>query len=443
MASYLRQQHRTRARFRVYPAHSENEFLPITYIEPLTPNRAALGLDIAHENNRCMAAKKAHDTSLAQVTGPITLVQDSAKIPVFLFYAPFYRSGSIATQEQRKQRFAGMVYAPFVARKLMQGVLDKDKRHVGIRIWDKSEMLYDEHRVGEPGFDPEPLYTRELRVEPYGRTWRFEIWSDKSFRAAATDKQSATILIGGIIIDSLLVVLFMSLSRSNRRALAYADHATEQLRQRTTRLERSNADLAEFAYIASRDLQEPLRMIGNFSKLLQRHYSEQRDEKADKYFDFVLSGAQRMGALLNDLLEYLRIDSERKPAEAMDFASVCDAAIHDLGTAIEESSAVIGIGTMPQILGDRGQLTRPMQNLLSTALKFRAQERSLHIAISVTERAGEWCFAVADNGIGIEMRYFDKSFVMFRRLHGRDKFDGTGVGLAVCKKIAANHGGAI
>lgn len=267
--------------------------------------------------------------------------------------------------------------------------------------------------------------------------------SDKSFRAGAADKQSATILIGGIIIDVMLIALFMALSRSNRHALAYADHATEQLRHRTVRLERSNSDLEQFAYIASHDRQEPLRMVGNFSQLLQRHFVGQADEKADKYFGFVLNGVQRMGILLNDLLEYSRIDAERKPAAAMDFASVCESAVSNLNVAIDESSAVIDIAALPQVLGDAGQLTRLMQNLLGNAIKFRAEERALHVQVGVSEGTDEWCFSVADNGIGIDKRYFDKIFVMFQRLHGRDSFVGTGVGLAICKKIVISHGGAI
>lgn len=165
----------------MHPAHHENEYLPITFIEPVAPNLKALGLDMAHENNRYAAAEKAHDSGLAQVTDPIVLVQDSEKTPGFLFYAPFYHDGPIATIAQRRQRFAGMVYAPFVAKKLMQGVLGREHRPVGIRISDNDDVLYDEHHAGESDFDADPLFKHEFNVERYGRRRRFDIWSDQSF----------------------------------------------------------------------------------------------------------------------------------------------------------------------------------------------------------------------------------------------------------------------
>lgn len=171
---------------------------------------------MAHETNRFTAATKARDSGMAQVTGPIVLVQDSGKTPGFLFYAPFYENQNNSTQGTREESFLGMVYAPIVVQNLMEGVLDKENRQVGIQLLDGDEVLYDEHITQESDYDPNPQYTMKREVTAYGRTWVFDIWSANSFREAQRSSQPMIILVGGLLIDSLLVMLFLTLTRGNK-----------------------------------------------------------------------------------------------------------------------------------------------------------------------------------------------------------------------------------
>lgn len=220
MTGFMQAQRQRRPAFSIHPQHTRNDFWPITYIEPVHANAQAVGLDMAHETNRYQAALRARDTGLAQITGSINLVQDAGQTPGFLFYAPFYRPGTHSSTEQRQENIVGLVYAPFVVRKLMAGTLHQDNRQVSLRITDEGHVLYDEHQPSAPDYDPRPLFTRQLEVDMYGRTWIFDIRSALSFREQANNHQPMIILIGGIIIDSLLLALFILLAHSNRRAHA-------------------------------------------------------------------------------------------------------------------------------------------------------------------------------------------------------------------------------
>ena len=440
---YLEEQRALRPDYAIHPAHSESEYLPITYIEPVETNAKAVGLDMAHEANRFAAAKQARDSGTAQFTGPITLVQDSQKTPGFLFYAPYYQGGTYASVEERRRHFAGMVYAPFVVNKLLEGTLSKDKRHVGLRLRDGTDTLYDELLASEQDFDPAPLFTRSVDLVLYGRTWRFDIHSGLSFRAEATSNQPTSILIGGLVIDCMLLGLFVMLTKANRDAVDYADRLTSELRAEKVQLERSNADLEQFAYVASHDLQEPLRMVGNFTQLLQKRYAGQLDDKADSYIKFAVDGVTRMQKLLNELLNFSRLGSQDNPLEAASTANAFSNARDTLQQAIEATGALVDIGVLPQVRGDESQLTQLFQNLVGNAIKFQSDGQRPHIRISATEQAEDWLFTVKDNGIGIEPQYTDQIFDMFKRLHGRNSYSGTGIGLAICRKIVVRHGGEI
>ena len=228
MDAYLAEQRKSRASYAVHPAHNKNEFWPITYIEPVAVNAKAVGLDMAHETNRHMAGIKARDTGDAQITGPITLVQDTGKTPGFLFFAPFYKGGIYNSQAERKEHFTGMVYAPFVFKKLLEGTLQKEKRHVGIKIIDDKDVLYDEHTDSNADYDHTPLFKKKYEVNMYGRTWLFDIRTTKAFREnEAGNKQPLIILVGGIIIDTMLLAILILLVSSNRRAINFVKKISE------------------------------------------------------------------------------------------------------------------------------------------------------------------------------------------------------------------------
>jgi PAS domain S-box-containing protein len=218
--------------------------------------------------------------------------------------------------------------------------------------------------------------------------------------------------------------------------------AEDKLRGVQTELERSNTDLEQFASIASHDLQEPLRMVASYTQLLAERYEGQLDEKAKKYIAYAVEGAIRMQRLVNDLLTYSRVSTRGNPLETTDSHSILGQAISNLAAMIEESKAIVTNEELPMVRADASQLVQVFQNLLANAIKFQG-ENFPHVHVSVRDEGREWVFSVRDNGIGIERQYADRIFVIFQRLHTRQEYPGTGIGLAVCKRIVERHGGKI
>lgn len=218
--------------------------------------------------------------------------------------------------------------------------------------------------------------------------------------------------------------------------------AEEVVRKSRDELVRSNKELEQFAYVASHDLQEPLRMIAGYTQLLQRRYKDKIDEDANQFIFYTVDGVLRMQTLINDLLAYSRLEIRGKVFEPVDCQAVLDDVLVALQTAIEENSAVITHGPLPTIQADRTQLFQLFQNLIGNAIKFRGDKPPL-IHIAAEPKDDRWLFSVSDNGIGIDPQYAERIFVIFQRLHSRDKYSGTGIGLAICKKIVERHGGKI
>ncbi|MDX8054123.1 CHASE3 domain-containing protein [Lentzea sp. BCCO 10_0798] len=216
----------------------------------------------------------------------------------------------------------------------------------------------------------------------------------------------------------------------------------EALDQRSAELQRSNAELEQFAYVASHDLQEPLRKVASFCQLLQRRYGGQLDERADQYIDFAVDGAKRMQGLINDLLAFSRVGRITRERTMIDLDELVSQVVENFSDRVEETGATIVVGDLPSVRGEATLLSAVFQNLISNALKFRGSSAP-EITIGA-ERDGEvWKFSVRDNGIGIEPEYSDRIFVIFQRLHPKDAYPGTGIGLAMCRKIVEYHGGTI
>ncbi len=219
-------------------------------------------------------------------------------------------------------------------------------------------------------------------------------------------------------------------------------NAQEQIARQGKELVRSNAELEQFAYVASHDLQEPLRMVASYTQLLAKRYNGKLDKEADEFIGFAVDGANRMQRLINDLLAYSRVGTRGKEFQPTDLGVVLEEVLADLRLAIQESNGEITKDPMPTVMADEAQLAHVFLNLVGNAIKFHGtEEPRVHIAAKKNGR--EWTFSVRDNGIGIEPKYFDRLFVMFQRLHRRDEYPGTGIGLAVCKKIVERHGGRI
>ncbi|WP_433796266.1 sensor histidine kinase [Actinoplanes sp. CA-252034] len=208
-------------------------------------------------------------------------------------------------------------------------------------------------------------------------------------------------------------------------------------------LARSNADLEQFAYVASHDLQEPLRKVASFCQMLQRRYADSLDDRAQQYITFAVDGATRMQRLINDLLSFSRIGRVYDSSKPVDLDAVLDQVELTLAGTIEETGARIERPPLPQVHGDTTLLTMLWQNLIANALKFRHADRPPHVSITAADDDGMWTFTVRDNGIGIDAEFADKIFVIFQRLHPREKYSGTGIGLAICKRVVEHHGGTI
>ena len=216
----------------------------------------------------------------------------------------------------------------------------------------------------------------------------------------------------------------------------------EKLKNTNANLERSNRELEQFAYVASHDLQEPLRMVASYTQLLAERYKEQLDEKAQKYIYYAVDGATRMQGLIRDLLAYSRVTTRGGSMKPVDSREVLDAALTNLEAAIAESGAVITQDELPSVWADKTQLTQLFQNLISNAIKFKGKNPpKIHVSAEKKDRF--WEFQVSDNGIGIDPDYTEKVFIIFQRLHTRREYPGTGIGLAVCKRIVQRHGGKI
>jgi two-component system sensor histidine kinase/response regulator len=225
--------------------------------------------------------------------------------------------------------------------------------------------------------------------------------------------------------------------RALREKKLREDHQQAQLE-----LARSNRDLEQFAYVASHDLQEPLRMVATYTQLLAERYAGKLDENADKYIHYAVDGALRMQKLVQDLLAFSRVGRQETAPSSTDCNAAVQSALQNLEAAIQESGAVVKHDQLPMAMADRSQLVQVFQNLIGNAIKFRGSGAPM-IQIRAEAKVKEWIFSVEDNGIGIAAEHAENVFIIFRRLHTRAEYSGNGIGLSICKKIIEHHGGRI
>lgn len=239
-----------------------------------------------------------------------------------------------------------------------------------------------------------------------------------------------------------VVVLFLFFGLIVSKIFNKLKQTEERLKKQTQELTRSNAELEQFAYVASHDLQEPLRMVSSYVQLIARRYEDKLGPDANDFIGYAVDGANRMQILINDLLAYSRINPHGMNFRPIDCEIVLKRTLDSLQAAIRESGANVDHDPLPTVIADDLQLGQLFQNLISNAIKFR-NDQVPHIHISVEEKGGEWVFGVHDNGMGIDPQYSERIFIIFQRLHNKEKYSGTGIGLAICKKITDYHGGRI
>jgi PAS domain S-box-containing protein len=331
--------------------------------------------------------------------------------------------GTIRTFNRAAQEWLGYTETEVIDR--VTPALIHDPEEVVLRAQELSQEL---GVPIEPGF--EVFVAKARRGEPIEGEWSYIRKDGSRFPV----ELSVTALRDG----SNNITGFLGIGND----ITDRKQAEKSLAQRVEELARSNAELEQFAYIASHDLQEPLRMVVSYLQLLERRYRGKLDPSADEFIAYAVDGATRMQTLIRDLLGYSRIGTQAQPFERMDSTISLDTAIANLKVAIAESNAIVTHDPLPEVMADKSQLVQLFQNLIGNGIKFRAQEPP-RIHVSAERIDNRWQFSVRDNGIGIESQYTERIFAIFQRLHRRADYAGTGIGLAICKKIVERHGGTL
>ena len=452
LPGFLAQQRRLRPDFGIHPTHGETDFWPITYIEPVAINRKAVGLDMAHETNRYTASRKTRDTGTAQITAPIILVQDARQTPGFLFFVPYYKTIEIpSTEAARRADFIGLVYAPFIAEKLMNGVLENENRLVNFSIRDGEQVLYDELTPASTDFDPHALLTSQIDVDLYGRRWTFDVHTSTLFREQYTSNQPMIILVGGLIIDVLLVYLFYTLTNANKRAVHHAREATRDLRrsmahtehmartleQQNAALQHSNQELDRFAHVASHDLKAPLNAIQKLCTWIEEDCGERLPDESRQHFEILKARVRRLAKLLDDLLLYSRAGRGAAEPERIELAALVEDVVR-LMDVPERFSVHVHGGT---VTAPRQPLEQVLRNLIGNVVKHHGGTTG-RIDITLATSATGFDLTVSDDGVGIPEALRERALRMFETLKPRDETEGSGIGLALCKKIVESCGGS-
>ena len=293
-----------------------------------------------------------------------------------------------------------------------------------------------------------PVFARNLQTDPRVMDAEFYL------RQSLVSYLGVPLVVKGDVVGDLVLLTkkehqfiddeieFLSTFAGQAAIAIHNSQLYEQTRRQFAELKRSNTELEQFAYVASHDLQEPLRMISGYTSLLAKRYKGSLDQDADTFIAYAMDGANRMRSLINDLLSYSRVGTKGKDFALTDCESVLAKTLTSLQMLIQESGATVTHDLLPTVMGDSGQLAQLFQNLIGNGIKYR-NSRAPEIHVSCRREGQDWLFAVKDNGIGIDPQYAERIFIIFQRLHTRQEYPGTGIGLAVCKRIVERHGGRI
>ena len=327
-------------------------------------------------------------------------------------------------------------YAAIVAITDRSGIITHvNDKFCEISKYSREELLGQNHRLINSGFHPKEFFTEMWKTISSGQYWEAEICN----RAKDGSLYWVNTTIAPFLDESGRPVQYVSI----RYEITRRKNAEEQLKVMVTRLERSNQELQDFASIAAHDLQEPLRKIQTFGDRLLTASEATLSSESGDYLSRMLASAGRMRKLIDDLLTYSRVTTKGDPFQATQLNQVLNDVISDLEVRIEQTRAVVQVGPLPEIDADPSQMRQLFQNLIANGLKFQTPGAIPQVEIQATIQ-GDFCeIRVKDNGIGFDEKYRDRIFVIFQRLHGRQEYPGTGVGLAVCRRIVERHGGSL
>ena len=409
----------------------------ITYVYPVARNRRATGVDLLGDPVRRGAINRARDSAAATSPAPVRLVQQPEALSVVLYLPVYAGLDQTPAPPDRTRRFIGTIGTGVQLRDLMRGTAAEADDDV--RLYDlgyaRGRTLRRLIHTTRPEFKGTERTSEELALGPGGRRWGLTYSSDDPLVGEL--ERAVPILIGvlGALVSLLAGAVVASATSGRRRALA-------ELEESRNELARSNEELERFAFLASHDLQQPLRTVSGFLELLVHQKGEDLDERGRQYVDMALRGTRQMSSLINDLLTYSRVSRDDRPLEPVALDQAWDAAVDQLQAMIAEAGAEVTRGPLPVVDGDPGQMTQLFANLISNGIRYRA-DADPAIRAEAERANGAWVVAVQDNGIGIDPRDQQTIFEMFRRLHSNDEIEGTGVGLALVKRIAERSGGDV
>jgi signal transduction histidine kinase len=459
-SAFIRRQDRNAKRARlgypdlvIRPNAERPGTVAITYLHPVGANRAAYGLDLMSEAARRTALVLSRDGALPVATAPIRLVTETTDQEGLLIMLPRYAGkNQRPPREQRLTLFRGAAFVAIRLPDLIRSAVSTGPG-VDLEIYDVGAVgtVPARLRAGDEAFDlrggaqapsADNEDSRIFDLQTAGRQWRVYYATDEDLVGGTERAVPWLILILGIIVAALAAAAVSFARSAQARAVRIADQMTSDLQASQTELARSNEELERFAFLASHDLQQPLRTVNGFLQLLELRHGNELKGRAREYVEYALRGTRQMSTLIDDLLTYSRAGRNDRAPERVALDQVWDAALEQLQATIEESGATVTRGDLPTIVADRGQMTQVFANLIGNGVKYRGDAPPA-VHAEARRVADGWEVAIRDNGIGIDPKDHDKIFGMFRRLHGDDRFEGTGLGLALVKRIVENTGGTI